>query len=174
MATFLDVSGLAAFSKIFIFILVLLAIYAVFAYNNAFGNAKWIAWLIALVVAIFVILSDLASGIIQHITPWFAVLFIFVIFISIASKIFGATSADMGQYKGILFVVVIIVFIVGSLVYVRQQTTLPGDIDEDGDEIKDDNYVTTSNFIFHPKVMGIIFVLLVAVFTIALLAGKSS
>ena len=45
---------------------------------------------------------------------------------------------------------------------------------KDGDEIKDDNYVTTSNFIFHPKVMGIIFVLLEAVFTIALLAGKSS
>ena len=174
MATFLDVSGLEAFSKIFVFILVLLVIYAVFAYSNAFGGAKWIAWLIALVVAIFVILSDLLSGLIRHITPWFAVLFIFVIFISVASKIFGATSVDIGEYKWILFVVIVLIFIVGALTYVRQQSTLPGDLDEDGNEIKESSYITTSNFIFHPKIMGIIFILLVAVFTIALLAGKSS
>lgn len=174
MATFLDVSGLEAFSKIFIFVLVLLAIYAVFVNNKAFGGAKWIAWLIALVVAIFVILSDLASGIIRHITPWFAILFIFVIFITMASKLFGATGADIGEYKWILLVVVVLVFIVGALTYVRDQTNVPGDIDEDGNEIIEDNYITTSNFVFHPKVMGIIFILLVAVFTIALLAGKTN
>lgn len=173
MATFLDVSGLEAFSKIFVFVLVLLAIYAVFAYNGAFGGAKWIAWLIGLVVAIFVILSDLLTGLIQHVTPWFAVLFIFVIFITMASKVFGASTADVAEYKWILFAVVIIVFIVGALLYIRNETNVPGDIDEDGNVIKEDNYVTTSNFIFHPKVMAIIFILLVAVFTIALLAGKS-
>lgn len=174
MATFLDVSGLQAFSQIFVFVLVILAVYAVFAYNNAFGGAKWIAWLIAFVVAIFVILSDLLTGLIQHIAPWFAVLFIFVIFITMASKIFGATTSDVAEYKWILFAVVIIIFIVGSLLYIRKEITVPGDLDEEGNEIKEASYVTTSNFIFHPKIMGIIFVLLVAVFTIALLAGKSS
>ena len=41
-------------------------------------------------------------------------------------------------------------------------------------QIKEANYARTGNFVFHPKVMGIIFVLLVAIFTIALLAGKAS
>ena len=173
MATFLDVSGLEAFSKIFVFVLVLLAIYAVFAYNNAFGGAKWIAWIIGLVVAIFVILSDLLSGLIQSITPWFAVVFIFVIFIAMASKVFGASTADIAEYKWILFAVIVIVFIVGGLMYIRKEVNVPGDLDENGNEIKEDSYITTSNFIFHPKVMAIIFILLVAVFTIALLAGKS-
>ncbi len=174
MATFLDVTGLAAFSKIFVFVLVLLVLYAVFASNQAFGGAKWIAWLIALVVAIFVILSDLATGLIQHISPWFAVLFVFVIFIATASKIFGATEGDFAEYKWVLIVLVVLVFVVGALTYVRQQSTLPGDVDEDGNVIKESNYAATANFIFHPKVMGIIFVLLVAVFTVALLAGKTN
>lgn len=173
MATFLDVSGLEAFSKIFVFVLVLLAIYAVFAYNGAFGGAKWIAWIIGLVVAVFVILSDLLTGLIQNITPWFAVVFIFAIFVAMASKVFGASTADIAEYKWILFAIVIIVFVVGSLLYIRNQTNVPGDVDEDGNEIVESNYVTTSNFLFHPKVMAIIFILLVAVFTIALLAGKS-
>ncbi len=174
MATFLDVSGLEAFSKIFVFILVLLAIYAIFTYSNAFGGAKWIAWLIALVIAIFVILSDLLSGLIQHIAPWFAVVFIFAIFITVASKVFGATETDMGEYKWVLFVVLVVVFVVGSFAYIRNNINVPGDVDADGNEIKDSDYVTTSNFLFHPKMMGIIFVLLVAVFTTALLAGKTS
>ena len=174
MATFLDVSGLAAFSKIFVFLLVLLAVYAVFAMNKAFGQAKWISWIISLVVAIFVILSDVASGIIQYVSPWFAVLFFFIIFITMASRIFGTTSPDFGQYKGAFLAIIVIIFIVGALMYVRTQTTLPGDLDEDGNVIKDAEYVTSSNFFLHPKMMGIIFTLLVAIFTVALLAGKSS
>jgi predicted membrane channel-forming protein YqfA (hemolysin III family) len=161
MATFLDVTGLEAFSKIFIFVLVLLAVYAVFAYSKAFGGTKWIAWLIALVVAIFVILSDLASGLIKNLAPWFAVLFIFVVFISVASKIFGAGAADFEEYKWVIVVIMVLVFFVGALFYIRNNVNVPNDIDEDGNEIGDDNYVSTTNFIFHPKVMGIIFVLLV-------------
>jgi len=173
MATFLDVSGLEAFSKIFVFLLVLLAIYAVFTTTKSFGGTKWVAWLIALVVAIFVILSDLASGIIRYITPWFAVLFIFVTFVIVAGKIFGATGADFAEYKWILVVVVVLVFLVGALMYIRQQTNVPGDVNEDGKVVKESNYASTVNFLFHPKVMGIIFILLVAIFTIALLAGKT-
>ena len=173
MATFLDVTGLEAFSQIFVFVLVLLIVYAVFAMGK-FGGAKWIAWLVALVVAIFVILSDLATGLIRSLAPWFAVLFIFVIFITVASKIFGATSVDFAEYKWVLVVVMVLVFFVGALAYIRYNVNVPGDIDEEGNVIKESDYTLTSNFIFHPKVMGIIFVLLVAVFTIALLAGKSS
>jgi len=173
MATFLDVAGLEAFSRVFVFLIVLLAVYIVFASTKWFGGSKWIAWLIALVVGIFVILSDLASGIIRHITPWFAVLFIFVVFLAIASKIFGASQTDLGEYAWILYVVIALIFIIGTLTYIRSNVDVPGDVDEEGNVIKDDSYLTTSNFIFHPKIMGIVFILLVAIFTIALLAGKT-
>jgi hypothetical protein len=173
MATFLDVTGLAAFSKIFVFILVLVIVYAVFVYTGKFGDTKWLAWIIAFIVAIFVILTDLATGLIQHIAPWFAVLFVFVIFIMMASKILGADT-ELGNYKWILTVVIIIVFVVGALTYIRKEVNVPGDIDDEGNEIKEDDYTRTSDFIFHPKIMGIIFTLLVAIFTVALLAGKTT
>ena len=173
MATFIDVTGLAAFSKIFVFVLVLLALYAIFASTKAFASNQWISWLIAFIIAIFVILSDVATNIIQYIAPWFAVLFIFVTFIIIASKIFGANVSDFGEMKWVLIVLVVIIFVVGILFYLRQSVNVPGDIDEDGNAI-DTNYEPVSNFIFHPKVMGIIFILLVAVFTVALMAGKSA
>ena len=56
---------------------------------------------------------------------------------------------------------------------IRTEVKVPGDVDENGNQIMEDSYMTTSNFIFHPKVMGIIFILLVAIFTVALLAGKT-
>jgi len=174
MANFFDVSGLEQFSKIFVFLIVVLALYSVFAYNKAFANSKWIAWIIAIAVGIFVILSDLATGIIRYVTPWFAVLFIFVIFIAIAAQIFGAKVSDISEYKWILFTVIAIVFVVGTLSYIRGQVTAPGDTDDNGNVIKEADYSSMSNFIFHPKFMGIIFILLVAIFTVALLAGKSS
>jgi hypothetical protein len=172
MATFLDVSGLAAFSKIFVFLLVLVVIYLAVA-TSKFGQTKWIAWIVALVVAILVLLSDLATGIIQSIAPWFAVLLIFIVFVAVASKIFGGDVGDIMEFKGVFFVIIVIVFIVGSLMYVRNTVNVPGDKDQDGKVIKDKDYTLTSNFIFHPKVMGVIFVLLIAIFTVALLAGKT-
>lgn len=173
MATFLDVSGLEPFAKIFVFILVLVAIYVVVA-QSKFGGTKWIAWIIAIVVAIFVILSDLATGLVQFIAPAVAILFLFLMFALTAAKIFGGTLADFEDYKWVLYLVIIIIFVVGGAMYIREKTNVPGDVDEQGNEIKESNYVKTSNFFFHPKVLGIIFTLLVAVFTVALLAGKSS
>jgi hypothetical protein len=174
MATFLDVTGLEAFSKIFVFVLVLLVVYGVLAMSNVFKSSTWISWIVALVLAIFVILSDLLSGIIRYVAPWFAILFIFVIFIIVASRLFGGTETDFLPYKNILIVVVILVFVVGALLYIRQHTPAPGDKDSNGNVIKESNFASTADFMFHPKVMGIIFVLLVAIFTVALLAGKAS
>jgi hypothetical protein len=174
MATFLDVAALEHFSKIFVFLLVVFILVAVFTISKVFDSYKWIGWIVAVIIGIFVVLSDLLTGIIRFIAPWFALVFIFVIFITIATKIFGANDSDFAGYKPVLIVVLVLVFVVGSIMYARTQVSVPGDIDEDGNVIKEENYNTTSNFIFHPKVLGIIFLLLVAVFTVALLAGKAS
>ncbi len=131
------------------------------------------AWLIAFAVAILVAISDLATNVIQRVAPWFGVLVIFIIFISIAAKIFGAEIGDFAEVKWIVIVIVIGIFIVGTLMYLRDQTSLPGDIDEDGNVVEGE-YDSMSKFIFHPQMMGIIFILLVSVFTVALLAGKVS
>jgi len=147
MATFLDVTGLAAFSKIFVFLLVVFILVIAFMASKWFAGKEWVAWLVAILVSIFVILSDLLVGIIRHITPWIAVVFIFAIFIGVAAKIFGGSMGDLGHLKWGVFLVVVLIIIIGTLTYIRDQVKVPGDIDEDGNEIKDSDYTSTTSFV---------------------------
>ena len=173
MATFLDVTGLAAFSRLFVFVLVLLIVYAVIAVTKVFGeSSKAIAWLVAFIIAILVVVSDIASGAIAYISPWFALIFVFVIFSSIAIKLIGGTEAGIESFpalRAVLVIAIVIALVVGVLSYVRERTVLPGDNETSSDV---GEYTKSANIIFHPKVLGGIVILIVAVFTIALLAGK--
>jgi len=171
MATFLDISGLEHFSKFFVFLFVWLVIYALLQYTKVFGEAKEnqaIGVILGLIVALFVLFSPIATGIIQYIAPWFAVIFVFIILAGIGLKMMGASSSDIGgtHIKTMIGVVIVIVLIIGSLSYVRDNITVPGDNETEAD------YTESSNFIFHPSILGAIFILIVAIFTVALLAKK--
>lgn len=167
MATFLDISGLQNFSTIFVFIFVWLVVYATLSYSKVLGDNKGIHIILGLVIGLLVLFSPIAIGLIEYIAPWFAVVFIFVIFVSMALKLFGATGMEsLGSLRTITFVVIIIILVVGALSYVRQQVTVPGDNETSID------YTKTSTILFHPKVLGIIVIMMISVFTIVLMAGK--
>ena len=173
MATFLDVTGLAQFSKLFVFVLVLLIVYVVIAVTRVFGeSSKGIAWLVAFIIAILVIISPIATGAIAFISPWFALIFVFAIFSGIAVKILGGTDTgieSLPALRAVLVVAIVIALVIGVLAYVRERTVLPGDNDTSSDV---GEYTKSVNIIFHPKILGGIAILIVAIFTIALLAGK--
>ena len=165
MATFLDVAGLQYFSNFFVFILVWLGVVAVLMGTKAFGDNKVIVWIIGLVVGLLVWLSPLAIGSIKFIIPWFGVIFIFILFLAMATKLFGVSGNQFADLKWIIVVIIIFGLIIGALSYVREESGIPGN------ETSDD-YSKSTSIIFHPRMVGMIFILLVAVFTIALLAGK--
>lgn len=170
MATFLDVTGLEHFSSFFVFIFVWLAVYAILIYTKIFGTNKAISIIIGLLIGIFVLFSPIASGIVQYIAPWFAVIFIFIMLISVTSRMFGSTGFESyASLKWILLVAIVIIMIIGSLSYARERVVYPGE-NETG---KDIDYAEKTNFLFHPRVLGMLFILIIAVFTIALLAGKT-
>jgi hypothetical protein len=171
MATFLDVSGLTQFSNVFIFVLVLLIVYAILKTTKILGDNDAINLVVSFVVGLLVLLSPIATGIINLIAPWFAVIFILIIFSSIAFRVMGVNTAQVlgsNSLKLLLGVVIVLVIIVGSLMYIRQETSLPGN----NDSIDEDDYTRPTSVLFHPQVLGGIIILLVAVFTIALMAGK--
>ncbi|MBR9699683.1 hypothetical protein GOV09_04460 [Candidatus Woesearchaeota archaeon] len=172
MATFFDLTGLEAFSKVFIFILVVISIYAILHFSK-FGRISWLPWLVALVMGLFVIMSDLATGLIKALIPWGAVLFLFLVFSMTASQMFGAAPADWAQFKWVLYIIVILILFISTMFYFRENTVVPGDIDEDQDELKEASYFTSGNFFLHPNFLALMFILLVGIFTVALLAGKS-
>lgn len=171
MATFLDVSGLEHFSNFFAFIFVWLLVYAVLTFTHAFGDNKAISIFVGLLLGIFVLMSPTLTGAIGFIVPWFAAVLIFIVLISVLFKSFGAGSFEAyGSLKWGFLVLIVIAMIAGTLGYIRDRTVLPGD----NESATDSDFAKSSLIIFHPKVMGMLFILIIAVFTIALLAGRMS
>lgn len=169
MATFLDITGLEQFSGFFVFIFVWLAVYALLMYSKVIKNHA-INIIIGLIIALFVLFSPVATGAIRFIAPWFAVALVFLMLITTLIHSFGA--GDLAAYshvKGIFLVIILGILLIAFLAFFREQTVLPGE-NETADEI---DFTKTTNVVFHPKMLGMIFILLVAVFTIALLAGKA-
>jgi hypothetical protein len=169
MASFIDVTGLAGFSKIFVFLFVWIVVYALIIYAKILGDNKSVAAIVGLLFALLVLISDTATSTIEFIAPWFGIVFIFFVLVAIAGSMFGG-GTDLSAYpalKGVLLVIVVIILVAGALMHLRERTPLPGDNETSSDW----NYNETKLIMFHPTILGAILVLLIAVFTVALLAG---
>jgi hypothetical protein len=170
MATFLDVTGLQHFSNLFAFIFVWLIVYAMLTYTKALGGNQLINALIGLIIGLFALFSPTVTGAIIYIAPWFALIFVFVMLVMVAGNMFGA-GADIGgspAFKGGILALLVVVLVVGVLIYAREQMEVPEEITEKSDFSK------ITNVLFHPKFIGMVFILVVAVFTVGLLASKSA
>lgn len=167
MATFLDVTGLQYFSNLFAFLFVWLIVYALLAYTKALGNNQLIHALIGLIIGLFALFSPTVTGAIIFIAPWFALIFVFIMLIMVAGNMFGAT--DLGAspaFRSTILALMVIILVTGVLIYVRNQISVPDEITEKSDFSK------ITNVLFHPKFIGMVFILVVAIFTIGLLASK--
>jgi len=165
MATFLDVTALENFSIIFVFLFVVIAVYAIMLYTKITGQNQFINILVALVFGFFVIISDIATLIIKQIAPVIGILFVFVAILGVTGRMFGHGSSIMESsvLKNIVLVIVIVSVIVGTLSIVRQNIEVP----ERGED-----FGKISTIIFHPNFLGLILIFLIAVFTVGLLAAK--
>ena len=165
MATFLDVTGLEHFSSIFVFLFVWIVVYAVLLWSRVLGENRFIHALLSLLFAIFVLISPLATSIIANIAPLIAVVLLFVVLISVASKSFGGEVEAFPAIRGVFFVVIVLIIIVTAAVQIREQVNVPSETQSDLSK--------TVNLIFHPTFLGTILIFAIAVFTIALLASRS-
>lgn len=188
MVTPLEAGGLLQyFSVIFTFLLVMIFIYAVMEWTKMFGSSKGIHLIIGLIFGVFAIMIPDITKLISVMIPWFVLLFIFSLLIIMAYKIFGASDDDiLGALKGdrtIIWVVIIvsIIIVIASFSTVYGQRLLSSDATDDTTASDEGpTSTTTSSFshnigatFFHPKVIGLIFIFLVAVFTIAILGVSS-
>jgi len=196
MATILDVSLTGYFSVMFTFLFVFVIVYAILEYMKPFGkdaNKGWHAML-ALSVAVLTVTYKPAVGIINFLAPWFLILAILIFFILFALGVFGLKESDFANAARkdstiyTFIIVFAIVFLVIALGSVFGQSFLskedaptnelppvdssdPPATSADGTPIAsgDDYQENVYNAIFHPKVLGFVFLMLVAVFTIVFL-----
>ena len=165
MATFLDVTGLQNFSIIFVFLFVWLVVYAVLTWIKVVGDNKIFNVGIGLLLAIFVVISPLATDVIASIAPFIAVVLLFVVLLNVALSMLGGNLESFHMLKGIFFVVILGFIFVAAGTKVREQV--------DMDETPTD-FSKTVNLVFHPKFLGTVLIFAIAVFTVALMASKSA
>jgi hypothetical protein len=196
MATFLDVGILQNFSVVFVFLLAFSVIYALLMFAKPFGKeAKGIYAIIALAIGFLVVMSEAAVLMINFMAPWFLVAIFFVFFVLIILGMFGGGKLDLiklvsdPQVYSWIIVISVIILIFG-LANTMGQTLLDdgygGDEDGGSTTIKEattagDGSLDTNDFstnmintIFHPKVLGMLVIMLIGTIMVIFLTKASS
>jgi hypothetical protein len=199
MATLIDSTILAHFGSIFVVFLLFAILYGIFEASKPFGpNMKGIHAIIALFIALLMLMSRAATGMVQVLVPWFIVLLIFLFFVMLLFRMFGLGDdnfkkivQDTAVFPWIIIFSILVLF--GALAAVFGQNLLSaGEGDStpvvvespDGsgtvivvegqpgapvyagtDSTATDSFgVNLMNTLRHPKVLGLIFVLLTGAF----------
>jgi len=175
MATPLDITALKQFSGIFPFLLVLVLVYAVLSMTDWFKEKKAWAALIAIIAAFMTLMSPIAIKTVNMMAPWFVLFVVFAILFILAFMMFGYKQEDITKFVtegefgiGIWVMSIIIIIGVGSLVAVVNEEV--GFAKLAGENVTAAERPTGEfgfwQTIFHPKILGMVLILLVAFFTI--------
>jgi len=191
MATFLDVGIVENFNIVFVFILIFTIVYAILEYSKPFGASnKGLHGLIALSISFLLVISKAAVLMINFMTSWFVVLFLFIVFSLFAIRIFGVSESDTialiknTQLYPYIIVVIVIILIAGfASVFgqgllekgtsVTPQNVTNGDLiptNIDGGSTRTVSFgENVLNTLVHPKVLGFIAVMVLGTLTLAFL-----
>jgi len=171
MATFLDVTGLQQFSSIFVFLFVWIVVYAILSNLQIFQGNKAISAIVGLIVGLFTLFSPIAVGAIEYMAPWFGFLLVAAIMGMVGFKMLGISGTEYlgGASAKFGMIMIVLIFVtIGLAGYTRDAVSIPGD----NESTEDNPDYTGASALWHPKVLGIVMIFLVAIFTIILLAGK--
>jgi hypothetical protein len=192
MATFLDISIIKNFSTLFTFILVFVIMYGALQMVKLLGEEKsGLNALIAVVIAFLVATSSGISTFIQTFTPWFTVLILIIFFILFAVKMFGVSNDDItaGFKKKnailtwiIILTVVILLFSLGAgfgqKALESGQSGGTATSETTGNVTEPTNTGSFSqnlyNTLYHPKVLGLILIMLVVVIAMLFLTDADT
>lgn len=173
MVTF-DVGLIQNFSIIFTWLFFFVTLYAILSFGKIFGDHKGLQALIALVLSFFSILSPSVIKLVSLLAPAFVVVMLFLMFVFVLYKMFGveeswiskAVVGEEGAAYYWIIIVAVLIFITSAAIvwgpalpYTKENATAePGTISGN-----------IAAVFFHPKLLGFLFLLLIAVFAIWLL-----
>ncbi|MBS1267257.1 MAG: hypothetical protein MAG795_01229 [Candidatus Woesearchaeota archaeon] len=188
MATVFDIGLLESFSPIFTFIFVFAAMFGILQVVKIFGDkSQNLNSIIALCIAIFITFADKPRLMIRGMIPWFAMLFVFGMFLIMAMRfIFGDIGDEMflemlGGKPGagwwvlvgaILILVVGVSSVLGPEITPGSNTTTPVPVGSSGSGSTSTGDWRTNvlNTLYHPKLLGAVLLLVIALFTILLIS----
>lgn len=163
MATILDTGLLRFFLPAFTFLFILIILYAILKKVAKFEDR--LSWVAAFSIAIVAMFSGKAIDLINFITPWFVVIFVFLFLVFMGLMFWGVEEKKVWDTLGgvnTIVIVTILVLVIGisqvfGPVFSPYAPGGPAERTIGGEAIRT---------IFHPRVLGAIFILIVAAFAI--------
>jgi len=190
MATLLDISGFAIFQRLWPFLLTFCFVYAASGLTAVFKDQKGLRAMVALVMAVLVMLYPIAWKTINLSAPWFVLLIFLAIFLIMAYGTFGVsqdhitkivTNSEYSRTFAYWTLALVLIITLGSLSSIISEEKRFVSLTEGGiapaDELPLNERPLSERVGFfatitHPKVLGMMLVLLIAFYTISNLAEK--
>ncbi|MDI3474111.1 MAG: hypothetical protein PWR30_434 [Candidatus Woesearchaeota archaeon] len=175
MATLLDLELFSVFSPIFTFIVVFLFIYVILSMAPAMKDKKSISLVIAFLMAMIFSVYPGMSEFVYELTPGIVIFLIIIIFILITLSAVGLNQKDLlglfgednkGATWFFVIVVGVIVGIAASVAFGEEMLSITDTSSNNASDEFQENIVET---IFHPSVLGLIFMMLIAIFAMIFL-----
>lgn len=166
MASFLDIGILDYFTPVFVWLLVFGVLFAILEKTKIFGEKSGINSLVAFAISLLFLLTPDLVSIVKVITPWFTILFIFVLMIVLLFLFVGVKEeAVAGAFseRGMVWIILLIAFVIFGYaltqVYGAQIQTIYG-----GAEAGEDANISqqVGKILFHPRILGMIILLIIA------------
>src|SRR3989338_28553 len=176
MATLLDATLISFLMPLFVFLFIFVVIYALLTKTKLFGE-KQVAlnFLAAICIAAVAVFAGNLITLIGTVTPWIVFIIIILVFIFGMYKLFGVEDKEIWDSIGgktLVYIIILIIVLVGLSIVFEPQISpyAPGENATGiaGKDVKSE-VITT---ITHPRVLGALFILLVAAFTVKLLVDK--
>lgn len=175
MATILDLGILNYFGIIFPFLLLFVVSYAILQKTKMLSGEATINAIIAIVVAFLGVMSNTIISLVSFIAPWFTVMMLFLILLLLLFAIMGVSEKEFFEAartnKGIQWSIIgisLIILIAGFSVTIGQDFL---DAGSQQDELSDFEQNIFDIFI-NTKVLGMLLLFGISVFTVALLTGN--
>jgi hypothetical protein len=176
MATPFDFGLIQDFSSIFVVVLVFAMLYGALSMGKMF-NAS-VNSIISVVIALLMLVVPNLIEVIKIAMPWFTVVVILTLMLIMVAKMFGSDDHDIKRafaseglmYWFITAAILIIIFSLGKVYFTTENGDFnPREAVDVGDEVTFSGGFWAT--LFHPNVLGFLFVMLIAVFTVILLTS---
>lgn len=162
----IDIGLLSFISPIFVFLFVMVLFFAVLEKTKIFGENKGVNALLSFCVALLFIITTTATELVKILTPWLVMLIIismifmvFFLFLGVKPDTISEAVGKPGFFWPIFIVLLIVLGIALTQVFGPQIASLTQE-DQEGFA------KNVAQIIFHPKILSVIILLLIASYAI--------
>lgn len=176
MATILDVGLIKYFVPVFTFVFVWLIMFMLLSKVKIFGDNKNLNSFFSFIVAVLFMFVGPAWKIVSIMTPWFVVLFILIIFMLLIFMVLGVESSKIIETAWDNAALFWVLFFVGLAIFGYALSQMYGEEIQSvyGGEEEGEGATGLAGdifkIIFHPKILGIVLILVIAAQAMRLLS----